>query len=836
MTALTLTACGGSDNDSKAPEPVITPQPKAELIAFAPDNKVEASIKWTTYGVPHITGNNLESIGFGSGYAYAKDNACIMADQIIKIRSERAKFFGPDKEIGSGDSKNIISDFGHLGLQVMAKAKEKYPDLTENTRALVEGYVAGYNQYLETTGIDNLPSRCAGQPWVKPIEPQELIALIFSTSQMASGLRFLEPAFFANPGIDDEYKPYIEPKAANSTLNNNATYLARLNKKLNSFPLTVKEQGDMGSNAWGFGKEVTENGKGILLANPHFPFTGHLRFWQSHVTIPGVLNVTGGSLQGMPGIINIGFNKNLAWTHTVSDSNRFALYQLTLDESSPLKYQYDNEVRDIEKKTFYVEVNAGSHTIVMAKDFYYSHHGLMIETPAEERLQAPWTDKTAFTLRDSAEFNSQLVDQWLAINLSENLEEFQQAFKDFNGIPWVNTIYTDKEGNAFYIDGSMVLDLNDTALALIRSEPQFFAFWEAAGFYIFPGNTSIFEPTGLNGYDKAPKILRHDYVQNSNDSYWATNTKAPMSGYSLLYGPDNYQLTLRSRMGLAMVGELLEAGEIKVTAEAVEQSLMSNRSYLAELVLVELLEQCKAQGDKAVLLDNGTSVNIQPGCQALEGFDGTMNQDSTGAHIFREFAYEFTAWNEDLTTPFDPKKPATTPNTLSKEPRILQILANIVATFDQADISLNARLADLQFTEKTAISGQGSGTRFPWGGANHEEGGFNVFNTANNDDTLYPMHAYPIITDATTGEPVDSRMSKQGYHINRGSSWMFIVNFTDEGPKARGLTMYSQSIDPRSPHYDDQTKHYSENTSLRPILYTEAEINEAVIEEITINK
>lgn len=56
---------------------------------------------------------------------------------------------------------------------------------------------------------------------------------------------------------------------------------------------------DLGSNGWGLGKDKTENGKGMVLGNPHFPHTGNLRFWQSHITILWHLDMMGGSLVGM---------------------------------------------------------------------------------------------------------------------------------------------------------------------------------------------------------------------------------------------------------------------------------------------------------------------------------------------------------------------------------------------------------------------------------------------------------------------------------------------------------------------------------------------------------
>ena len=58
----------------------------------------------------------------------------------------------------------------------------------------------------------------------------------------------------------------------------------------------------------------------MLLGNPHFPWIGTLRFYQFHVTIPGEMDVMGGSLSGFP-LINIGFNKDVAWSHTVDTAN-----------------------------------------------------------------------------------------------------------------------------------------------------------------------------------------------------------------------------------------------------------------------------------------------------------------------------------------------------------------------------------------------------------------------------------------------------------------------------------------------------------------------------------
>jgi acyl-homoserine-lactone acylase len=436
-------------------------------------------------------------------------------------------------------------------------------------------------------------------------------------------------------------------------------------------------------------------------------------------------------------------------------------------------------------------------------------------------------------LRDAAQENVDLVEHWLAVNMAKNLNEFQQAYKDFNGIPWVNTIYADDQGNAFYIDKTLVLNLNETALGLMRTDPVLVGTRQAVGFNILPGNTALFEPDGLNSYEQAPKLLRSDFVQNSNDSYWATNPAEPLSGYSILYGQDLSPLSLRTRMGLTLLTDSAGSDD-KFTAMEVEDALLSNRTYLAEAVLADLLTQCQTQGNTPIILDGGQSVDISAACSALATWDMRMDKDSTAGHIFREFAFKFNSATQ-FTIPFDVSDPANTPNDLTTNASVLKAFAGAVANINASGFSVDATMGSIQFTEKTLAGGGASGSRFPWAGAKHTEGGFNVFSSAKSDATLYPIHQYTPILDVDSGKPLASGLTDQGYHINYGSSWMFVVNFTDDGPMARGMLTYSQSSNTNSEHLDDQNLLYSQTTALRPLLFSEADISSNISSEMNIS-
>ncbi|MFP3442557.1 penicillin acylase family protein, partial [Pantoea sp. SIMBA_133] len=82
-----------------------------------------------------------------------------------------AKYFGP----GPGDI-NIINDFSFKAQKILSGAEAEYPNLSSETRALIEGFTAGYNKYVKETESADLPPECRNQPWVKEITPVDLFA------------------------------------------------------------------------------------------------------------------------------------------------------------------------------------------------------------------------------------------------------------------------------------------------------------------------------------------------------------------------------------------------------------------------------------------------------------------------------------------------------------------------------------------------------------------------------------------------------------------------------------------------------------------------------------
>ncbi|KWV68092.1 Acyl-homoserine lactone acylase PvdQ precursor [Pseudomonas fluorescens] len=81
------------------------------LAVSAREQVTQASvdIRRTSYGVPHIRAFDERGLGVGMGYAYAQDNLCLLANEVVTVNGERAKFFGPDQATLQ-ERNNLASD------------------------------------------------------------------------------------------------------------------------------------------------------------------------------------------------------------------------------------------------------------------------------------------------------------------------------------------------------------------------------------------------------------------------------------------------------------------------------------------------------------------------------------------------------------------------------------------------------------------------------------------------------------------------------------------------------------------------------------------------------
>ena len=181
----------------------------------------------------------------------------------------------------------------HQSLDIPRRALAALGRQKADVREWLEGYAAGYNRYL-AKHPEGVGSWCDDADWVRPVGADEF---------MAQYLMLIHTL----PRVAGAITAASIPET--SSLDNTAVATGF---ETPEFALTLSELElrDMGSNAWALAGARTENGRGLLLANPHYPWYGSARFWEKHLTIPGAYDVYGVGLIGMPGVV-IGFNRNV---------------------------------------------------------------------------------------------------------------------------------------------------------------------------------------------------------------------------------------------------------------------------------------------------------------------------------------------------------------------------------------------------------------------------------------------------------------------------------------------------------------------------------------------
>jgi len=514
-------------------------------------HRYSADIRWTSYGIPHIRAKTLPDAFFGSGYAFAKLNACVLADQLLMVRSERSRYYGPDKVPGSGDGQNLISDLFYQAMNVQGVARDYYQAQTRENRAVLDAYIAGYNKYLRETGAEALP--CADQPgaqdWAVPASVNDFVAYLVDFTWLGGPKPLMAYIVAAQPPL--ETSAARQPDAIRSA----ATRLAAPGK--GDFQKLMAGAVAGASNGWAIGRDRTAGRTGMLLGNPHYPWEGERRFFESQMTVPGKFNFYGATLLGLA-LPGIGFNDKVAWTHTVCTSSHFTFYRLALKPGDPTTYLYDGQEIPMTRRQVTVQVLQPDGTLApVTMTFYRSHYGPMVEIPGV----LDWTDTEAWAMR-SATDEDQGVAMRLDMARARNINQLKKVIARYQSINYLNTIAVDSSGKAFYADTGNVPNITqemlDAGCALNGSQ-------------YLDGSRSACEwaddpaaaQAGIVPFKDAPQLTTTTYVANSNNSYWLANPETPITLTipNELWGSEQSDIGLRPRMGLTYLEAVAGPGK-----------------------------------------------------------------------------------------------------------------------------------------------------------------------------------------------------------------------------------------------------------------------------------
>lgn len=731
-----------------------------------------AVIRRGPHDIPTITSRSFYGLGYGYGYAFSQDNFCQLANDLVTVNAQRSRYFGPDGASGDGKN-NLKSDFYYQDIidrrtveRLLAQPSPQGPSSV--VRDSIRGFAAGYNRYLRRTGVDNIPDpRCRGAAWVRPISDLDLWRRYYQLALLASSGNFLDPIVDAEP-------PATVAAAASRAPSPRRVRVTRAK-------LTGTD-GGLGSNAIALGGDATANGQGMLLGNPHFPWSGGLRFYESRLRIPGKLDVEGASLLGVP-VILIGHNRDVAWSHTVSTAYRFTPYELTLEPGNPTRYRYNGGTEDMTSHTVTVTVRNPDGTLGKASHtFWRSRYGPIVRYPGAYLY---WTATNAYALKDANANNLRIADQWLAIDRARNVGEVRRALLDHLGVPWVNTIAADRRGNAFYGDIGVIPNVSNALVAKCATSPLAQLVFAAAGLPLLDGSRADCawqnDPgtvvPGIFGAGHLPSLFRRDYVENGNDSYWLSNPAQPLTGFARIIGNEGTARSLRTRLGLIMIRERLNGTDglrgRRFTLRQLQEVALGNRVYSGELLRDEVVALCRAT--TTVDVPGTGSVDLRKACDVLAAWDLRSDLDSRGEILWRSFLPRAAQVPGGIfSVPFDINDPVNTPNTLTKDSAgVLRALGATVADFASRGEPLDISVGKAQFRSVP-------GARIPIHGCPGGEGCFNVVDG-------------PRAADGT-------------YQPTGGSSFITAVSFNGRrGVTARSVLTYSQSTNETSPFYSDQT-------------------------------
>ena len=153
-----------------------------------------ATIQRTSYGIPHVIADSFSNLGFGQGYAFAQDGICELADQIVKVKSERSLFFGPGTA-----NQNITSDFAYKVLLIEERANANFGKLTQDAQDMIKGYAAGFNRFLAETPKGDLPPACRDAEWVRNISEIDLMMYYLDLVSLTGARNFIDFIGTAGP-------------------------------------------------------------------------------------------------------------------------------------------------------------------------------------------------------------------------------------------------------------------------------------------------------------------------------------------------------------------------------------------------------------------------------------------------------------------------------------------------------------------------------------------------------------------------------------------------------------------------------------------------------------
>ncbi len=520
------------------------------LTPEADDLWQQVEVVRTAHGVPHIRAENLRAAGYALAWVQCEDYGDRTPMRLVGARGLAARFRGRE---------SLEADFE--ALRARDRAIETYHLLDQETRDVYDGFAAGVSRYVELNSEDFPP----GMP--ADFSGYDVAALHIGDGPSAARVRRFRAALEGRSGgARDGPGP---PESAE---------------------MSVSEDG---SNAWALAPSRTKSRKAILLRNPHLAWTAG--YYEAHLTVPGIVDFYGDfRIGGAFGIVG-GFNRNLGWATTNSNSGDLTeVYALAIDPDRADRYLLDGASLPIARTTRTVEFATDAGLSSETRDIESTPLGPVVHrTPA-----------TLYVARTAGDLEYRAGEQFLRMMRARSLGEWTEAMR-IRALVTSNYTYADRAGNIVY--------LWNAALPLLPHE--------RGGAATPVGETGEMW-TRYVPFEALPQLRnpKGGYIHNENDSPHFANVREKVPGSYAYPNIEPPMLRLRSQHAIELIGN-----NARLSLEDVVRLKHSYRMLLADRVKPDLLKAVRATrpaGDVAGAL------------AMLERWDNTAAPESRGAVLF----------------------------------------------------------------------------------------------------------------------------------------------------------------------------------------------------------
>ena len=150
-----------------------------------------------------MVAQDWRGLGYGEGYALARNDLCAMADSYATYSGKRALQYGEAAtfEAFTGDNPvpNTQEDLVQRFLIGGGVVKAARAEMSPRARALVDGFAAGYDAYVASLSQEMRPEACRATGVIQPISGDDVIRRIYGWAIWEGAERYRTDLLAAAP-------------------------------------------------------------------------------------------------------------------------------------------------------------------------------------------------------------------------------------------------------------------------------------------------------------------------------------------------------------------------------------------------------------------------------------------------------------------------------------------------------------------------------------------------------------------------------------------------------------------------------------------------------------